>query len=480
MAANKSVTVLTPNARRQTVKITPNTTIFQVLEEACKKHGYNVDDYDIKYRNQVLDINTIFRFTVIPNHAQLEMVPCTKARSKSTVTVCIQLESGERVMNDFTPNMTLADVLLQMCPNEELDKTVLTYMHREVYGTTALKSTTLSLLGLTHGKAMLRLMHRNSEETNSTTCTTSSKSSNTNEKTGTSEKTTEEESKKLQDCSEETETKESNKSKICTTEENEPVPSTSTTYPNDNNTDITESCTQDEMEDTNQIEFLGERNALVFNHAMVQALSRDEFPDSFYDLTVDDAKVLLRDAKRRREELEEAPLLTTVQREANHEQQTSTKLDKYYQSIIRIQFPDQFVLQGLFESFETVQTIKNFIADYLSDPNSDFTIFTAPPKHILDPDKRLIDEDLVPSAIIYYSGSSNLKPEIKEKLIDPKEIEIQVNKVRMSMVNPRSPRIKKNTTSINADSKSNCNANTDTSLSENKTKAPKWFNPSLK
>lgn len=31
MASNKSVTVLAPNGRRQNVKITPNTTILQVI-----------------------------------------------------------------------------------------------------------------------------------------------------------------------------------------------------------------------------------------------------------------------------------------------------------------------------------------------------------------------------------------------------------------------------------------------------------------
>lgn len=119
---------------------------------------------------------------------------------------------------------------------------------------------------------------------------------------------------------------------------------------------------------------LGERNALVFDQTTIQRKFRDELPDDFYDLTVDDAKILLRDAKRYRTELEEAPLLTNIQRQSNQEKRILNQLNKYHYTIIRIQFPDQFVLQGLFQPMETVQAIKDFIKCYLIDANSDFII----------------------------------------------------------------------------------------------------------
>ncbi|XP_076651501.1 tether containing UBX domain for GLUT4 [Halictus rubicundus] len=477
--AAKSVTVLAPNGRRQNVKTTPNTTIFQVLEEVCKKHGHNIDEYDLKYRNQVLDINTILRFTVIPNNALLEMVPCTKMRSKSTVTVCVQSEQGERVVKEFLPDVTLAEVILQAYPGQELDETVLTYMHREVFGTQALKDTTLISLGLTHGKAVVRLLHRIPEEISTPTCETLKTSDKNNETESSVNTTKTVEPMVVEDTMKDVKTKENAETKALI-EKNELVPSTSVDRCTDINTVVTESNTEDELMDTHEIDFLGERNALVFNQAMVQALSRDEFPDSFYELTVEDAKVLMRDAKRRREELEEAPLLTNVLREEKHEKEMSSKLNKYFKSIIRVQFPDQFVLQGVFQPMETVQTIKDFIKDYLDDPNSDFTIFTAPPKHILDPSKHLIDEYLVPSAIVYYSGASLLKPEIKEKTVDPKEIEIQVTKFRKSMLKPQNKTIKTDIASSKANSKSSHNTTATKKLDDNTTKAPKWFHSTLK
>ncbi|XP_076293657.1 tether containing UBX domain for GLUT4 isoform X2 [Lasioglossum baleicum] len=452
---------------------------FQILEEVCKKHGHNVDEYDLKYRNQVLDINTILRFTVIPNNALLEMVPCTKMRSKSTVTVCIQSEQGERVVKEFMPDVTLAEVISQAYPDRKLDETVLTYMHREVFGAQALKDTTLISLGLTHGKAVVRLLHRIPEEISTQTCETVKMSDKSNEtESSTNKKTVE--STVVEDITKDVKTKETAGTKSYTIGKDELIPSTSVDRCTDSDKAVTGSNTEEELMDTHEIDFLGERNALVFNQAMVQALSRDEFPDSFYELTVEDARVLIRDAKRRREELEEAPLLTNVLREEKHEKEISSKLSKYHKSIIRVQFPDQFVLQGVFQPMETVQMIKDFIKDYLDDPNSDFTIFTAPPKHILDPSKPLIDEHLVPSAIVYYSGTSLLKSEIKEKIVDPKEIEIQVTKFRKSMLKPENKTNKKDTTSSKANSKSSDNTTATKKLDDNTTKTPKWFNTTLK
>lgn len=80
----------------------------------------------------MLDPNAIFRFIGLPNNAQLEMVPCTKARSKSTVVIGIQLETGQRLMGEFTPDTTLAEVLQNVYPDQNYDSALLTYMHCEV------------------------------------------------------------------------------------------------------------------------------------------------------------------------------------------------------------------------------------------------------------------------------------------------------------------------------------------------------------
>ncbi|XP_076175886.1 tether containing UBX domain for GLUT4 isoform X2 [Ptiloglossa arizonensis] len=474
MAINKGVIILMPNGYRRNVKVTPNTTVLQVLEEVCKKYGYNADDYDVRHFNRMLDPNAILRFTGLPNNAQLEMIPCTNKRSTSTVTIGIQLENGERLMGEFMPSVTLVKILQDMCLDQDLERTILIYMHREIYGIEALKNTTLKSLGLTSGKAILRLMYRDPLQPKNQIVLKidSNKVSNP---TILSKKESQK-SKELEasfqnvDVTTEVLVTSNKENKIFATEENQTIPSTSKNYAIANSQIVSNFSTKNE---------LGERNALIFDHASLQALPKEELPDDFFDLTVDDAKVLLRDAKRYRENLEEAPLLTNVQRQFNEEKRILNQLNKYRYTIIRIQFPDQFILQGLFRPLETVQTIQNFVKDYLTDPNDDFIIFTTPPKHILNSNARLIDENLVPSAIVYYSGSSTLKSNIKQKLTDPKEVETQVAKFRMSMINQENQIINEDTNTFNtANNKPVRASNTNTSelLNENKKKIPTWLN----
>ncbi|XP_060821886.1 tether containing UBX domain for GLUT4 isoform X2 [Bombus pascuorum] len=387
------------------------------------------------------------------------MVPCTKIRSISNVTIGIQLENGERLMNEFTPNVTLAEILKHINFNEDLEKIILIYMHREISGLEALKNTTLKSLGLVNGKAVLRLIQKRPQsiDTNETSECMISTGKQTQKL------------RELKTCSQNEERK------IMKREyENNIIPSTSTDNYSGNQI-LLQPCNKHETDDLNNIEFLGERNALVFDQTTIQRKFRDELPDDFYDLTVDDAKILLRDAKRYRKELEEAPLLTNIQRQSNEEKRILNQLNKYHYTIIRIQFPDQFVLQGLFQPMETVQAIKDFIKCYLIDANSDFIIFTTPPKRSLNPNSRLVNENLVPCAIVYYSGSSALKLDVKEKFTDPKKVELQVANVRKSMLNKDE--------NINNDTNSRSTFNTPTnneSVIEKGSKIPKWLNPSFK
>lgn len=119
---------------------------------------------------------------------------------------------------------------------------------------------------------------------------------------------------------------------------------------------------------------MGERNALLFNQAGAKAIPNEDLPDNFFELTVDDAKALLRDAKRQREQLEESPLTTNAQRELVRNKATLNKLHKYRRTIIRIQFPNQMVLQGIFGPLETVEMVKDFVKDYLAQPEQEFVL----------------------------------------------------------------------------------------------------------
>ncbi|KAH0533771.1 tether containing UBX domain for GLUT4 [Cotesia glomerata] len=470
MAANKSVTVLAPNGRRQNVKITSNTTILQVLEEVCQKQGYASKKWDLKHMNTILDVNSIFRFTGLPNNAQLEMTPRPTERAMSVVTIGIQLENGQRLMGDFSPVTTLSEIINALCSNEQADDTVIIYMHQELHGQDNLQKTTLQSLGLNNGRAMLRLIHRDLNKLNTQAHVAgklASKPNKPNEKdragknsqksSGTS--VTDQIKKVINDPLALLRSEKSDKGQNKSGGSNKKMPGsghvlgraeTKTEIEVQQPPEMKPAKIIDQVEteadnamETNQdshdtiinepIDFLGERNALVFNQAGAQAVSHEDLPDNFFDLTVDDAKTLLRDAKRQREDIEGAPLTTNAQRQLERNRATLNKLHKYRRTILRIQFPNQMVLQGIFGPLETVQLVKDFVKDYLANPEEDFTLYCTPPKKNLTPQSRLIDENLVPSAIIYYSGSSELKADLNTKLVDPKVASVHAIKSRIAM-----------------------------------------------
>ncbi|XP_014469701.1 PREDICTED: tether containing UBX domain for GLUT4 [Dinoponera quadriceps] len=531
MAAIKSVIVLAPNGRRQNVKVTLNTTILQVLEEVCRKQGYNVDDYDIKHVHRILDLNTSFRFTGLPNNAQLEMVACTKVRSMSNVTIGIQPEDGERVTREFSPNTTLAQALTDIYPDSDLERVVLIYMHNEVCGREALEKTTLRSLGLNSGRAILRLMYRDPKQLKTqahvsapllpkpVTAVDNSSSNRNSQRvpsptphcsktmdgvilptemadiqnkpggkmsvnidevkmdaTDETKLDANADEEKMDVEIERVDTRNEGRSKEMDTSTIEETHSASSVreHGTDERDPVTEACKKDQ-EDTYKIEFLGERNALVFNQAGTQALPRDELPDSFFELNLHDARTLLRDAKRRREELESAPLLTEAQRQLDRDKRTLDQLNKYRRTVIRIQFPDQFVLQGLFGPLESVQTVKDFITNYLDDPSCAFTIYTAPPKHILNPEARLIDENLIPSAVVYYSGQSSLRPSVKAKLTDPRAAGIEAVRSRTDTMREEQNPTTRNEGAVENESDGVTAGPSGESSAQNENKIPKWF-----
>ncbi|KAK8723149.1 hypothetical protein OTU49_011864, partial [Cherax quadricarinatus] len=99
--AGTCVTVLCPNGRRVVVTVTPNTSILQIIEDACKKEGFNPDQYKLKHLHRMLDISSTVRYAGLPNKCQLELVEADVPRTVENVTVIIATDSGERLTHDF-------------------------------------------------------------------------------------------------------------------------------------------------------------------------------------------------------------------------------------------------------------------------------------------------------------------------------------------------------------------------------------------
>lgn len=106
----------------------------------------------------------MFRFSGLPNNAQLEMAEATKQRTEADVTVMLQLEDGSRQSGEFQPATTVLDIVKKLGGSRsDATDIVMIYMRTEIYGD-ALGATTLKSLGLTSGRAMMRMIHRQPEQ----------------------------------------------------------------------------------------------------------------------------------------------------------------------------------------------------------------------------------------------------------------------------------------------------------------------------
>lgn len=127
----------------------------------CEKHHFQPEKHEIRHHNKCLDTGATFRFSGLPNNAQLELCEATTLRVDGTVTLELQLEDGTRKRDTFKPNTSIWDVVIQVCPEEaQHDNVVIIYMRQEIYGKSKLQTTTLRSLGLTNGRALFRLIHR--------------------------------------------------------------------------------------------------------------------------------------------------------------------------------------------------------------------------------------------------------------------------------------------------------------------------------
>ncbi|KAF5269989.1 hypothetical protein FQR65_LT05788 [Abscondita terminalis] len=418
---DKAVVVLAPNGRRQTVKVNLNTTILQILEEVCKKQGLKPEEYDLKHHNKCLDTSTIIRFSGLPNNAQLELIEATKVRSDGIVTVGLQLENGTRLTGDFEPSISLSGILAALCPDEMSPETnpVLIYMRREIYGETSLKNTTLRNLGLTSGRAMLRLVHKTPEELHkqaNISAPLPSKPveerpyirpykpiSNPVASTPSNEQEMQQ-SRKAESPTPMHVNKQENPITQFIKDEQQKRDATGLKRPQPLSpiqTGIRQLNKEKTVAEEDFI-FLGERNAMVFSQETAEAVPAADLPDDFFELTITDAKKLLKDIKKRRMELENAPLQTNAARNLLKSTQQLSHLNRYKQAVIRISFPDQTVLQGVFKPIDTVEIVINFVREYLDNKHMEFYLYTAPPKQILNPSSRLIEIECVPNAILHF------------------------------------------------------------------------------
>lgn len=101
--------------------------------------------------------------------------------------------------------------------------------------------------------------------------------------------------------------------------------------------------------------------------------SSEEIPDSFFDVTIGDIRVLMGQLKENSSSMHNVPLMTSKLRELEDAKKTLIQL-QYRETLIRVQFPNRMVLQTVFKPIDTVAVVKQFLRAFLKEDVNEFEL----------------------------------------------------------------------------------------------------------
>ncbi|XP_071430103.1 tether containing UBX domain for GLUT4 [Pithys albifrons albifrons] len=490
-----AVSVLAPTGRRVTVRVGPGTVLLQVLEEVCRKQGGSPGEYGLKFQRNVLDLSLQWRFARLPNNAKLEMVPVSnRAGAGTTVRIALQLDDGSRLQDTFLCHQTLWELLNHFAKIRELMEQhgdfspVCIYMRDEVSGKDALEKTTLKLLGLTGGSAVVRVVMKKSssgqEEAVGATTPCNEPTARTGSLEGADDVLLHQANIVPEDLGHEdvaislnssTHKQDLTKESRASLEElwppSEPEPTPFVPFSGDGESLGDSSVaapsfgldaplskmpttfsspggpskpkkSKNSQEFQKEQEQLVEREPLVCHLDLLEQLpdGPEELPDDFFEVTVDDVRKRLAQLQSERKRLEEAPLMTKALRES----QLKEKLERYPKVVLRVHFPDRHVLQGFFHPSETVGILRDFVRSHLADSELPFYLFVAPPRIILnDESLTLFEAKLFPTAVIHFGSEEcracYLKSDLLSSAVSPSAADLLVARYLSSSFVPSAP-----------------------------------------
>ncbi|CAK9150325.1 unnamed protein product [Ilex paraguariensis] len=173
-----------------------------------------------------------------------------------------------------------------------------------------------------------------------------------------------------------------------------------------------------------------DRQIRVFFAVPERVAAKIDLPDSFYNLSLEE---LRREADMRKKKMAESQLLIP---KSYKEKQNKAARKRYRKTLIRVQFPDGLVLQGVFSPWEPTSALYEFVSSALKEPSLEFELVhpvvikrRVIPHFPAAGDKvtTLEEEDLVPTALIkfrhietdsiVFTGLCNELLEISEPLL---------------------------------------------------------------
>lgn len=124
--------------------------------------------------------------------------------------------------------------------------------------------------------------------------------------------------------------------------------------------------------------------------------SSNEEPDDFYEFTPEDYYRIMSDKMGAQSKV----LKTRKIREA----ELAARRARITKAVIRVLFPDSYILQIKFTPSETIQTLTELLMKVLARPDLPFYLYTTPPKErVKDTSLDFYTAGYVPGAIVYFS-----------------------------------------------------------------------------
>ncbi|NWY67705.1 UBXN6 protein, partial [Erithacus rubecula] len=124
------------------------------------------------------------------------------------------------------------------------------------------------------------------------------------------------------------------------------------------------------------------------------AAARFELPRDFFSLT---AEELRREQRLRTEAVEKAAMLRT---RAMREKEEQREMRRYNYTLLRVRFPDGYILQGTFYARESVSVLYNFVREALRDDWLPFELLGPGGLKLTDENLAFNECGLVPSALL--------------------------------------------------------------------------------
>ena len=349
-----------------------------------------------------------------------------EAQSQQDVSVCLQLPDGQRLMENFPSSTNLKSIMdkfqSQLGDPGEDEEPVMVYgaLRKEMVGIKELESNSLRTLGLIQGRGLFRFFYKKPEELRSQANVYDMK---VQDKKGppsaarhvpmrvapdnTAQVTPEPDTDLQQQAEAEkpdVEMKEA-ETDVGASTSSECLKPTESLPPVQAESEKMQTETPDSTQPEPVINIVAPHDGVVFS-AKEASTKYQDIDDDFFELSLDEVKVMYRDLKQEVKKLSEGEsLMTREMRENQVEAERQTKLCQYKSCVLRVQFPCRHVVQGIFSPDTKIREVQSWLADHLlASPLTPLELFTAPPRTVLPPEASLIDLGLFPAALVHYAS----------------------------------------------------------------------------